>query len=367
MPAVSGSSGRLVVSAPKPTSDTPRTWPGRVFEQEQLSYAEALDQFVEARRAAEAAKSEATKSEATKSEAAKSEATDGAKAETALVLSESVQAQAQAQAQAQRAQRRALRNDSQRLQISRREERARRELVDQAWKRRRSEHQVELAAAEGSAKEPGSQEPKPGPGPRPRPRRNKSAERAALRAQWRAECAGRRRELAQRQQADRDWRQERQSLRERQLGVGLVPTWIAILVVVDNCTRQSLGLPLFALGAHVTGQLVVEALKALLPAQLQYLIADGGTHFANEAMKELAKAQGFVRVPLARHRPQSNGIAERFIETLKGWLADEEWAGAGQLGALLAEFLAYYNDRPHRGRELAGLSPNEYAARLTAA
>ena len=31
---------------------------------------------------------------------------------------------------------------------------------------------------------------------------------------------------------------------------------------------------------------------------------------------------------------------------------------------LLAEFIVYYNDRPHQGAELAGLSPNEYARQL---
>jgi len=29
-----------------------------------------------------------------------------------------------------------------------------------------------------------------------------------------------------------------------------------------------------------------------------------------------------------------------------------------------AEFLAYYNHRPHQGAELAGLSPHEYATRM---
>ena len=151
------------------------------------------------------------------------------------------------------------------------------------------------------------------------------------------------------------------------MGLGRVMVWIAVLVIVDNCTRRCLGLPLFVLGAHVTADLVVAALKALLPKELRYLIADGGTHFTAEAMQELAKGQGFVRVPLARHRPQSNGIAERFIETLKAWLADKRWQTEEELARLLAEFLAYYNDRPHQGRELAGLSPNEYAARLLAA
>jgi hypothetical protein len=31
---------------------------------------------------------------------------------------------------------------------------------------------------------------------------------------------------------------------------------------------------------------------------------------------------------------------------------------------LLIEFIAYYNDRPHQGAELDGLSPNEFARRL---
>ena len=143
--------------------------------------------------------------------------------------------------------------------------------------------------------------------------------------------------------------------------------WIAVLVIVDNCTRRCLGLPSSVLGAHVTADLVVAALKALLPKELRYLIADGGTHFMAEAMQELAKGQGFVRVPMARHRPQSNGFAERFIETLKAWLADKRWQTAEELAALLGEFRAYYNGRPHQGRALAGLSPNEYAARLLAA
>ncbi len=140
--------------------------------------------------------------------------------------------------------------------------------------------------------------------------------------------------------------------------------WIVVLVVLDNCTRQCLGLPLFVVGAHVTAELVVEALRALLPQELSYLLADGGRQFTAEVMAALAKERGFVRVPLARHRPESNGIAERFVETLKAWLADKQWQSAEELRLLLLEFRRYYNDRPHQGYELAGLSPNEYAARM---
>ena len=72
--------------------------------------------------------------------------------------------------------------------------------------------------------------------------------------------------------------------------------WIAILVVVDNCTRQSLGLPLFITGAKVTAEMVVEALRQLLPAvrrsrplffaELQFLISDRGPQFTADLMKQ---------------------------------------------------------------------------------
>ena len=61
---------------------------------------------------------------------------------------------------------------------------------------------------------------------------------------------------------------------------------------------------------------------------------------------------------------RSNGIAERFVRTLKIWLADHAWSQAEDLEALLEQFRLAYNDRPHQGLALPGLSPNEFAARF---
>ena len=326
VPAVSGSSGKLVVSVPKGAGVEGR-WPGQVFEREGLAYCEAMDQFVAARLAAQRGEPPAD---------------TGADRSTA----------------ARKAARRAVQRESQQLRLARRQERERRRLVDAAWKARQQEHQ-QLLTALG----------KPAGPPKEGQRHRLSRGREALEASKRAEWAQRHPELARRRQADARWREQRQALRQREQAVGLgqVRVWIAVLVIVDNCTRRCLGLPLFVMGAHVTADLVVAALQAVLPKELQYLIADGGTHFTAEAMQEFARGQGFVRVPLARHRPQSNGIAERFIETLKAWLAAKSWQTAEELQVLLADFLVYYNDRPHQGRELAGLSPNEYSARLLAA
>ena len=58
------------------------------------------------------------------------------------------------------------------------------------------------------------------------------------------------------------------------------------------------------------------------------------------------------------------GIAERFVRTLKEGLADHAWSGSATLETLLEQFRAVYNDRPHQGLALPGLSPNEFAARF---
>jgi transposase InsO family protein len=323
LPAVSGSSGRLVVERPAEERTVP-TWPGQAFDDPSRDYAEAMAAFVAASRAGPAPAP-----------------TPG---ETAAAPSD-------------RAAQRALRQAEAALRAARRQERAQRRQADAAWQTLRQQHR----AASPSSSPPPSRRPAPArPGRRPRVDR---AARQAEAARWRALRAQRRAEQARRQQADAAWRQERQRLRARLTGL-TVTAWIALLVITDNCTRQCLGLPLFVTGPKVTADLIVAALRALLPADLQFLISDRGVHFTAQVFEQLAYEQGFVHVVIARHRPESNGIAERFVRTLKEWLADQEWTTAAELAALLNQFRAEYNDRPHQGLALPGLSPNEFADRL---
>ncbi len=95
--------------------------------------------------------------------------------------------------------------------------------------------------------------------------------------------------------------------------------------------------------------MVAEALRVLLPPELQFLISDRGLHFNSKAFERLARSQDFIHVLIARHRPQSNGIAERFVRTLTEWLAEESWEDDRELATLLERFLDEYNDRPHQG------------------
>jgi len=192
----------------------------------------------------------------------------------------------------------------------------------------------------------------------------RSATALAAAAAWRAQRVERQEVLAQRCQDDALWQQQRQALHDTPSPVPAVRRWIAVLVLTDNCTRQCLGLPLFEAGPKVTAQMVRAALETLLPPALQFLISDRGIHFTAQALACLAREAEFVHVLIARHRPQSNGIAERFVRTLKEWLAAQAWGGSTDLAPLLCRFHQEYNARPHQGLGIPGLSPDEFARRL---
>lgn len=160
------------------------------------------------------------------------------------------------------------------------------------------------------------------------------------------------------------WHQRNQLLKTDQSTPTESRSWLAILVVTDNCTRQCLGLPVFRSGSKLTSDEVIVALQTILPTELQFLISDQGTHFRSKAFAQLAQVEAFVHIPIYRHRPQTNGIAERFVLTLKNWLRDKSWDTVSEFEAWLAQFQPFYNNRPHQGLAFPGLSPNEFANRI---
>ncbi|MCX6068248.1 MAG: integrase core domain-containing protein [Chloroflexi bacterium] len=314
LPAVSGSSGHLVVERLKEPGQEP-DYPGKVFANLELDYAEAVQAFVKA-----------------------SQPLSGPRIKVAAVENPS-----------QRDQIQQLRLEEAQLRTERRNTRKSRKLEDAAWQA--TWHQQRCVKLSNEVL----------PQPKQRvcwgSRKAQEQQRKSLRKQHRQQSVLRKQEDAQ-------WRSNRINLREQMTLLPIVTAWIAILMITDNCTRQCLGLPLFIAGSHVTAEMVVAALRVLLPANLQFLISDRGIHFTADVFKQLAKDAEFVHVVIARHRPQSNGIAERFVRTLKEWLADKAWQSDKKLLEFLHQFLSEYNDRPHQGLPIPGLSPDEYAKRI---
>ncbi len=306
LPAVSGSSGRLLVTPWRETEEE-RTWSGQIFADPDVAYVDAMQAFVAAATAPPAPPE------------------PGAAPVAEIACLE---------------RHRRVHNQEMVLRAGHSAQRAQRRHEDRVWH--------DLCAARRTAPD----------------RRRRSATARAAAAAWRAQRVERQEVLAQRRQEDALWQQQRQALPDTPSPAPTGRRWIAVLVLTDNCTRQCLGLPLFEAGPKVTAQMVRAALETLLPPALQFLISDRGSHFTAQALARLAREAEFVHVLIARHRPQSNGIAERFVRTLKEWLAAQAWGGATDLAPLLCRFHQEYNARPHQGLGIPGLSPDEFARRL---
>jgi len=310
---VSGSSGHLVIERPKDEEEA--QYAGRIFEDQSLDYAEAMQAFVMA--SAQASQPE--------------------------------QAPASGETLSQKAEIRLLRQEEVQLRQERRGIRSRRSQEDSAWQAIRQQHQQAEADFQVLSK--------------PERRRQRHTRQAET-DHWKAHRDQRQQTLEQRDREDEHWQQQRLDLRERMKLAPIITAWIAILVITDNCTRQCLGLPVFVAGSAVTAEMIVAALRTLLPTELQFLISDRGVHFTAQVFKQLARNEEFIHVVIARHRPQSNGIAERFVRTLKEWLATHSWNDDQELLELLELFRPEFNDRPHQGIDIPGLSPNEFANRI---
>jgi transposase InsO family protein len=304
LPAVSGSSGRLVIES-FPVVGEVKRWPGQVFAEAELSYEAVMHAYAQQTR----------------------DRLVRGKLEPLLPEKEST---AWRRSWEVRAQRHAV------LQHRRQE--------DAQWRTERQAHHQIVDAYRALTR---------------KKRAEQGAEWQAQKEHWAQREQTRRDRLFHRQAENQAWHQSNRSLLQKNERF-----WLAILVVTDNCSRQCLGLPIFEAGAKVTAGEVEQALQTLLPKDLAFLISDQGTHLRSKALARLAHETGFIQIPIYRHRPQTNGIAERFVRSLKEWLRDFAWIGPVELAALLARFCSIYNNRPHQGLPIPGLSPNEFANRL---
>ena len=302
LPAVSGSSGHLVVEHVAEDTAASPTWPGKVFADETVTYERAMEQYV---------------------------------AETGDRLL------AQREPRAIVVQTPGLWRRRQALQAERYLVREQRKQEDLAWKvakaqwRQTREQRQTLSKAVFDAAHGAWQQ--------------RRRAHAAL--------------LQQRQTENHAWHARLAQLLVQEQAQAPKREWIAVLIVTDNCTRQCLGLPAFTSGAHLTSEELISGLREHLPTDLAYLISDQGTHFRAKVFADFAAETGFVHVPVYRHRPQTNGIAERLVRTLKDCLRPATWNSSEALVSLLAAFRDEYNDRPHQGLPIPGLSPNEFANR----
>ncbi len=88
---------------------------------------------------------------------------------------------------------------------------------------------------------------------------------------------------------------------------------------------------------------------AALGVRIKRLITDNGSAYRSRLFARTCRALGITHTFTRRWRPQTNGKAERFIQTcLREWAYGRVWANSAERTAWLPAFLRYYNTRrPH--------------------
>ena len=86
-----------------------------------------------------------------------------------------------------------------------------------------------------------------------------------------------------------------------------------------------------------------------LGVTIKRLITDNGPAYRSKVFARACQALGIKHTFTRPYRPQTNGKAERFIQTcLREWAYGRIWATSQERTAWLPAFLAYYNARrPH--------------------
>jgi transposase InsO family protein len=88
---------------------------------------------------------------------------------------------------------------------------------------------------------------------------------------------------------------------------------------------------------------------AALGVKVERLITDNGSAYRSQIFNKTCQALGIKHTYTRPYRPQTNGKAERFIQTcLREWAYGRIWATSDERTAWLPAFLSYYNARrPH--------------------
>jgi transposase InsO family protein len=88
---------------------------------------------------------------------------------------------------------------------------------------------------------------------------------------------------------------------------------------------------------------------AALGVKIKRLLSDNGSAYRSQLFARTCQALGIKHTFTRPYRPQTNGKAERFIQTcLREWAYGRVWNNSAERTAWLPAFLAYYNARrPH--------------------
>src|SRR4051794_34144122 len=154
--------------------------------------------------------------------------------------------------------------------------------------------------------------------------------------------------------------------------IGQPVTEDSVAFALDCCNREAMSF--VATTSGITGEDVRDLMVAAvehsfgwlnrLPVEIEWLTDNGSCYIARET-RRFARDVGLVPCTTPLESPQSNGMAEAFVRTLKrDYVRVSPVPDADTVLRQLPSWLAHYNEvHPHRA--LGYRSPREFIARLT--
>src|SRR4051812_16346144 len=147
---------------------------------------------------------------------------------------------------------------------------------------------------------------------------------------------------------------------------------VRVAFALDCCDREAMSF--VATTSGIAGEDVRDLMVAAvehrfgrlnrLPVEIEWLTDNGSCYIARET-RRFARDVGLVPCTTPLESPQSNGMAEAFVRTLKrDYVRVSPVPDADTVLRQLPSWLAHYNEvHPHRA--LGYRSPREFIARLT--
>lgn len=134
--------------------------------------------------------------------------------------------------------------------------------------------------------------------------------------------------------------------------------WYFLVTVLDAYSRYVVHWELLATMAAAEVRLVMQAALERTGAQPQ-MVTDNGAQFTAAEFKDLIRRFALEHIRIRTYHPESNGLVERFHRSTREALSDETMANLSQARAIIATWVAHYNEqRLHAG--LGYLTPAEF-------
>jgi transposase InsO family protein len=135
--------------------------------------------------------------------------------------------------------------------------------------------------------------------------------------------------------------------RDRVRGIG----WEYAHVAIDDCSRFAYVEVLPDEKRYTTTRFLLRALRAFRErgVAVKRVLTDNGIPYRSRAFRKACRWLGIAAKRTRPYRPQTNGKAERLIQTLlRKWAYAESYASSAARRAALAPWLRRYNEeRPH--------------------